>query len=160
MCRAIGPKFKMRHINGGGDAWATDGCSGRGGRTITRTRKITRARYEYELRDRTMNSNPFHPTQIRDASIDIVLDARQKAQRQVRTALLILLVPGLYNFICFQFFLGIGQFHDPFFSLSFGLNLLGILILADIVWFFGLSSLEGISARAHKFLARTSSHYL
>lgn len=109
-----------------------------------------------EPRERTMNSNPFHPPQIRDARIDIVLDARQKAQRQVRAALLILLVPGLYNFICFQFFLGIGQFHDPFFSLSFGLNLLGILILADIVWFFGLSSLEGISARAHKFLARTS----
>lgn len=103
-----------------------------------------------------MNSNPFQPPQIRDTRTDIVLNARQKAQKQVRTALLILLVPGLYNFICFQFYLGSGPFHDPFFSLSFGLNLVGILILVDIVWFFGLSSLEWISAGARRLLARTS----
>lgn len=97
-----------------------------------------------------MNS-PTNPYAAPQSTLPEVLPdtpERQRALRHVRLALIILLMPGLYNFLCFD-----GQvFGDertgmvsPIVILARMVNAGGMIGVSVFVWFCGLATLEVLS---------------
>lgn len=79
------------------------------------------------------------------------------AQRSVRIALLILLVPAVYNFICFNFPSNANQIDVPFRSVFYRtFNLIGLVLIASAIWRFGLPVLEFVTGGIHSIVARNS----
>ncbi len=78
------------------------------------------------------------------------------ALSSVRIALLILFVPAVYNFICFNFPSNANRIEVPIHSVYVTINLLGIVLIVFAIWIFGLTILEFVAGGLHSILARKS----
>jgi len=81
---------------------------------------------------------------------------RTAAQRHVRMALLIMLLPAAYNFVCFNFSPSFDQIEFPNRSLYRMANLIGFGLIAAAVWWFGLTLFEFVTRGIHSIVARKS----
>ena len=92
-----------------------------------------------------MTTNPYQTPQSNPKAL-IYSASRFAAFRSVRISLCILLVPGICNFICFQFpeSLGSTGFQMTKFDRTANLVTLGLTIVS--IWFWGLILLERITA--------------
>jgi hypothetical protein len=101
-----------------------------------------------------MNDNLYQtPRSVAEASY-LRTNVRNEPQWRVRTALLILLVPAIYNFVCFSYAIGNSQNAYPFFVISLAMNSLGFIFVVATVWFFGLKILELITWLAYRLMSR------
>lgn len=75
---------------------------------------------------------------------------RANALRRIRYALLILLLPAIYNFICFSLLVDslVGDLH--MWMIYWAVNGMGFAALATAVWFLGLRLLEVWTVVVHK----------
>lgn len=75
---------------------------------------------------------------------------RANALRRIRYALLILLLPAIYNFICFSLLVDslVGDLH--MWMIYWAVNGMGFATLATAVWFLGLRLLEVLTVVVHK----------
>ena len=101
------------------------------------------------------NTNPYQPPKAGTAPPPVVA-GRHAALRHFRIALLILLVPAFYNFVCFNFLAGpatatlaLSDFHRL-------VNTLGFAFGTVALWYFGLAMLEVLSVSIHAIFARES----
>lgn len=101
-----------------------------------------------------MSDNPYQTPQIVADLYPIRTTVRIVVERRVRTALLVLLVPAIYNFVCFSFAIGNSQIVNPFFVISLALNTLGFVFVFATVWFFGLTIIERIAWIVDRIMAR------
>ena len=79
---------------------------------------------------------------------------RADALRRIRQALLILLLPAFYNFICFNLLVAplVGDVHTRMIYWVF--NGMGFIVIATAVWFLGLRLLELLTVVLHKLFGR------
>lgn len=96
-----------------------------------------------------MSINPYESPRFPAVQRLPVNEGRATALRSVRIALLILLVPAVYNFICFNF-----QLPTPFVYRA--INTIGLLLIVIAVWFFGLAVLEFACRGIHSIAARNA----
>ncbi|MDG2220901.1 MAG: hypothetical protein P8L85_05950 [Rubripirellula sp.] len=101
-----------------------------------------------------MITNPYEPPQAKLNSPRQDSEDRVAALRALRTSLYILLVPGIYNFICFHFpelFSNSGfQVHE----LARVANLTLLCLTVGLIWIGGLALLERVAAIIHWALKR------
>lgn len=103
-----------------------------------------------------MSDNPYESPKVPAVLQTTVNVDRVKALRSVRIALLILLVPAVYNFVCFNLHLNPRRIQLPLHSVYVTINSLGIVLIAFVIWFFGLAILEFVCGGLHSILARKS----
>ena len=101
-----------------------------------------------------MSDNPYQTPQSVAEPYPLRTNVRTLAEWRVRTALLILLVPAIYNFVCFSYTIGISQIVYPFFVISLVMNSLGFMFVVAMVWFFGLKILELFTWLAYRSMSR------
>ena len=79
---------------------------------------------------------------------------RADALRRIRYALLILLLPAIYNFICFSLLVDplVGDLH--MWMIYWAVNGMGFAAIATAVWFLGLRLLEIFTVVVHMVLGR------
>lgn len=103
-----------------------------------------------------MNQNPYTQPESQQTVIPALDVDQTSARRSVRTALLVLLLPAVYNFCCFNFpgRLATGQASVPVvFVIA---NSAGLIAVAAAIWFFGYQALELIVRLIHSIVARHS----
>ena len=100
-----------------------------------------------------MKSNPYESPQDSDAGR---FDERRRALRGIRLAIVILLMPAIYNFVCFETAVASGQSVGAMAGVFRTLNAMGIVLIASASWFFGLAVLELATAFIHWLFARMS----
>lgn len=103
-----------------------------------------------------MSTNPYEPPQSQAEPRLTQNEARLIALRSVRIALLILLAPAFYNFICFNFTPNANRAELPIYAIYRILNSLGFLLTVAAVWFFGLKIFEFVTGGFHSIYARNS----
>lgn len=103
-----------------------------------------------------MSTNPYESPKVPTALQPTANVDRVKALRSVRIALLILLVPAVYNFVCFNLYLNPRRIQLPNHSVYVTINSLGIVLLVFVIWFFGLAIFEFVAGGLHSILARKS----
>ncbi|MEZ6119934.1 MAG: hypothetical protein R3C28_25650 [Pirellulaceae bacterium] len=101
-----------------------------------------------------MSTNPYESPSSPAQQRPLQNEPRSAARRSVRIALLMLLMPALYNFACFNF---PPTATLPIHRLYQAVNSLGLISIVAFVWFFGLTCLEGVTGGIHAMVARTSS---
>jgi hypothetical protein len=101
-----------------------------------------------------MSDNPYQTPQSVAELYSLRTTVRMVAERRVRAASLILLVPAIYNFVCFSYAIGNSQIVYPFFVISLAMNSLGFIFVVATVWFFGLKILERITWLAYRLMSR------
>ena len=103
-----------------------------------------------------MSTNPYESPEVLTALQSTPNVDRVKALRSVRIALLILLVPAVYNFVCFNLYLNPRRIQLPLHSVYVTVNSLGIVLITFVIWCFGLAILEFVAGGLHSILARKS----
>lgn len=81
---------------------------------------------------------------------------RQAALRRVRIALLLLLVPAIYNFISFSSCPNGNRIGLRIHGISQTLNSNGFILIVAATWFFGLRAFELVTGGIHSIVARNS----
>ncbi|MGI9469633.1 MAG: hypothetical protein ACR2OA_21095 [Rubripirellula sp.] len=101
--------------------------------------------------------NPYASPQTDSTGLPTPSKNRGVAQHHLRLALLILLAPAAYNFICFSFpaEAGAAGLHIP--AIYRWINGFGFVVTAAAIWFFGLPLLELLTLGLHRIFGRTSS---
>lgn len=84
------------------------------------------------------------------------IEERRTANRSVRIALVILLIPAIYNFICFNFPFSGNRVEPPIYSVYRTVNSIGLVLTVAGIWFFGLKLLELLTGGIHSLVARKS----
>lgn len=103
-----------------------------------------------------MSTNPYESPKVPTALQATANVDRVKARHSVRIAMLILIVPAVYNFLCFNLYLNPRRIQLPLHSIYVTINSLGIVLIAFVIWSFGLAILEFIAGGLHSILARKS----
>lgn len=103
-----------------------------------------------------MSTNPYESPQSQAEPRLTPNEARWIARRSVRVALLILLAPALYNFICFNFTPNANRPERSIYAVYRTLNSLGFVLTVAGVWFFGLTVFEFVTGGFHSIYARNS----
>ena len=83
-------------------------------------------------------------------------DERIVAKRNVRIALLIMLAPAIYNFICFNFPAHPNRIELPIHSVFRSINGIGFVAITIAIWFLGLPTLEFFTGGFHTVFGRNS----
>lgn len=81
---------------------------------------------------------------------------RVGAQRRIRIALLILLLPAIYNFVCFNFPADANRIELPIHSFYRAVNSVGLVGITVCIWILGLPALELFTGGCHAVFARNS----
>lgn len=107
-----------------------------------------------------MSVNPYESPKVDMNQPAYRYVPREDAQRSLRIALLIMLVPAVYNFACFSFALfnfriRVGR-PLAMSNVDRAVNSVGFVLIALAVWFLGLSVLEFFTLRIHYVAARAS----
>lgn len=103
-----------------------------------------------------MNTNPYEPPKAPAALTAMPNEERQTANLGVRIALVILLIPAIYNFICFNFPFSGNRVGFPVHGVFLTVNAIGLVLTAAGIWFFGLKLLEVLTGGIHFIVARKS----
>jgi hypothetical protein len=100
-----------------------------------------------------MSTNPYESPQTPAA---LPNDDRRTANRSVRLALVILLIPAIYNFICFNFPSDGNLDELPIYGVYRTFNSIGLLLVVVAVWLLGLKFLEFLTGGIHSVFAQKS----
>ncbi len=103
-----------------------------------------------------MSTNPYEAPKAEAVQQSTPNEDRWTALHNVRMAMLILLVPAGYNFICFNFPSNADQIDLPIYTLYRAVNLVGLVLVVSVVWFFGLTFCELVTGGIHAIVARKS----
>lgn len=103
-----------------------------------------------------MSTNPYQPPDIQAAPSATRNENQYSARRSLRIALLILLVPAIYNFVCFSVQFTGNQISFPSHILYLTINTVALLLTVAAIWFIGLTALEFITGGLHSIVARKS----
>jgi len=103
-----------------------------------------------------MSTNPYESPKVQATQRLTPNEDRVTALRNVRIALLILLVPAIYNFICFNFPSSADRIEFPAHSVYRTANSIGLTLVVLFIWFFGLTILEFVTGGIHSIAARKS----
>lgn len=103
-----------------------------------------------------MSTNPYESPGIQAAIRSTSNEDRLTALRSLRIALPILVVPAIYNLICFSFPFDANRIDVPIHNVYRTINLIGLVLIVSAIWFFGLLFLESVTGGLHSFLARKS----
>ncbi len=103
-----------------------------------------------------MDTNPYEsPVSPAENTASDDSPDRKAARLSLRVCLIILLLPGLYNYACFDSQL-IGPLPPDLRFLLRAFNLAGIAMVSVSIWFFGLLILEVLTKLVHSSLSRSS----
>jgi hypothetical protein len=101
-----------------------------------------------------VSTNPYESPRS-DATDSLPLPAeRAVAKRNVRIALLIMLAPAIYNFICFNFPTNPNRIQLPIFHQA--VNGIGFVTIVIAIWCQGLAMLEFLTGGFHAVFSRNS----
>lgn len=103
-----------------------------------------------------MNPNPYESPKVLAVQPSMPNEARAAALRSVRIALLIMLLPAVYNFICFSFPANANRIELPIHNVYRIIDSVGLLLTVLAIWFFGLAVLELVTCGIHSIVARKS----
>jgi hypothetical protein len=103
-----------------------------------------------------MNTNPYESPQSHAVVQPMPNKERGAANRSVRIALSIMLIPALYNFISFNFALADTLHEAPSFVVYRTFNFIGLLLIVVAIWLLGLKFLEFLTGGIHSVVARKS----
>ncbi len=103
-----------------------------------------------------MNQNPYTPPESQQPVIPALNVDQALARRNVRMALLILLMPAVYNFCCFNFPMGSATRQSSVPAVFVIANSAGMISVAAAIWFFGYQALEITVRLIHSIVARHS----
>ena len=103
-----------------------------------------------------MSTNPYESPKVQTAQQSTPNEARVTALRNVRISLLIMLIPAVYNFICFNFPSSDNRIDLPIHSVYRAINSIGLVLIVSAIWFFGLTALEFVTGGFHSIVARKS----
>lgn len=102
---------------------------------------------------RTMTTNPYQPPRS-NPKAPIHSASRIAAFRSLRISLCILLVPGICNFICFQFPGSFGPTGFQMTKFDRTVNLVTLCLTVVSIWFWGLILLERIATLIYWVVGR------
>ena len=103
-----------------------------------------------------MSNNPYESPEVQASLLTPLDQNRLRALHSIRFALGILLVPAIYNFLCFNFSLDVSRIEVPFLGIYRTVNTIGFLVIVASIWFFGLTAFEFITGGIHAIAARKS----
>ncbi len=103
-----------------------------------------------------MSMNPYEAPKT-ESDVPPQSPDRAGAMLRVRTALGIMLLPALYNFVCFSFPAGLSEPGSPIRTVFLVVNGLGLIGVFIAIWFFGLTALELVTWVCQRIFARNSS---
>lgn len=101
-----------------------------------------------------MTLNPYQSPRAEATGQTTLDEDRKGALRAVRISLLILMVPAIYNFLCFNFPASLGRAPGTIGVLERTLNTIGLVLLVSAICFFGLAALEIMTMAIHAIVAR------
>jgi hypothetical protein len=107
------------------------------------------------MMDGSMSTNPYESPRSDTTRRSLPNDERVAAMRRLRFALLILLVPAIYNFFCSHYPTAAGR-EVPMHVMYRAINGAGCAAMVLAIWFFGLAALEFVTGGIHTVLARNS----
>ena len=103
-----------------------------------------------------MNTNPYESPQSEDSPRPSAIDQRVRARRDARVALLILLVPAFYNFVCFNFSFDASRIGFSVRNVYQLANGVGFIAGAVAIWILALPVLEFLTGGFHAVFGRNS----
>ena len=103
-----------------------------------------------------MSTNPYESPKSETTRRSPSSDERLVAKRDVRIALLIMLAPATYNFLCFNFAAKPNQIEIPIHNVFRTINGVGFVAITITIWFLGLATLELMTGIFHAVFAWNS----
>ena len=103
-----------------------------------------------------MSTNPYQPPDVQSTLSSSQIDGWHIACHSLRLALLILLVPAVYNFVCFHLRYNGSRIDLSMDTVFLAINSCGFLLIAAAIWFLGVLALEFITRVLHSIFSRSS----
>ncbi len=103
-----------------------------------------------------MNTNPYESPRSSVVNPSPLDAERTVANRSVRIALAIMLLPAIYNFMCFNFQVEPGSIESPIRNVYRVVNGIGFAALVAAIWFCGLTALEFVTGGFHAIFGKGS----
>ena len=102
-----------------------------------------------------MTDNPYQSPGVVGESSDAESSVRREARRWFHSAVGILFLPAVYNYWAFDAY-AVGRLHEDIASLYRVVNMLGLGIVAALIWYLGLPCLEAIAQCLRIVFARSA----
>ena len=103
-----------------------------------------------------MSMNPYESPKSEATPRPPSSAERAAAKRSIRISLAIMLVPAIYNSICFSFPDAPNRSELPIHNVYRTINGIGFVAIVIAIWFLGLAALEFVTGGLHAIFSRNS----